>query len=210
LKQIKGLSRVVTKVKSNYQNIAKKTGVKLKSEKGIDDFLNKIEAGAKSFMDFSRIKASDAQKREFVTMQPKEALSTATKAKITIKNYLGGLYYFTVDEVELKNNVLKLIEAKHTASGKLPSKGDIKDGLLKMILYCNLEDVTVEGLECNTTPVLKLTSSKMKGKLTEESNNSTRKKFYEENMISESERMFLNSLFGEAKNNTFEIILENG
>ncbi len=210
LKQMKSLSAIVDQAKSNYKKISDKTGVKLKSEKGTDNFLNKINQGVASFMNFSRTRVEEAQKREFVTIQPKEALSTATKAKITIKNYLGGLYCFIVDEVELKDNTFRLIEAKHTASGKIPSKGDVKDGLLKMILYCNLEDVTSDGLVCKTTPVLKLTSSKMKGELTEKSDSKKRNEFYEENTINKGDRKFLNSLFDEAKINSFEVILENG
>lgn len=210
LKQMKDLSTVVGQVKFNYQQIAKKTGVKLKNERGIDNFLSKITEGVTSFIHFSRTKAGEAQKREFVTIQPKEALSTTTKAKITIKNYLGGLYYFTVDEVELQDTTLKLIEAKHTASGKIPSKGDIKDGLLKMILYCNLEDVTSDGLECNAIPVLKLTSSKMKGYLNEKSDSKEKEEFYKKNTINRTDRKFLNSLFEEAKINNFKVSLENG
>jgi hypothetical protein len=39
-------------------------------------------------MTFSREKAQKAQSREMRTTQPKESLSTHTKAKITITNYL--------------------------------------------------------------------------------------------------------------------------
>jgi len=34
---------------------------------------------------------------------------------------------------------------------------DIKDGLLKMILFTNLEDVKIDGKNYNPKPVLKLT-----------------------------------------------------
>jgi hypothetical protein len=61
-------------------------------------------------MQFSRGKAEKAQEREFVTQQPKESLTTLSKAKITISNYLGGLYLFTVDEIEISKNQVKLIE----------------------------------------------------------------------------------------------------
>lgn len=208
LEQIESLPNVVKKVKSHYKKIAEKTGVKLKSEKGIDDFLTKISRGATAFKDFSRQKAEEAQKREFVTIQPKEALSTLSKAKITIKNYLGGLYYFTVDEVELIKTDLRLIEAKHTNSGKIPTKGDIKDGLLKMMLYSNLEKVKVDGLECSATPVLKLTASKMIGKLKASSGKNAKTKFYKANKITDKNIDFLNAVFEEANINNFEVILE--
>jgi len=109
-----------------------KTGVELKSEQGIDNFLIRLQNGVDEFMKFSRMKAQNAQNRAFFTTQPKEALSTSSKAKITIKNYLGELYYLTVDEVKKSKNTIQLIEAKHTKSNILPSKGDIKDGLIKI------------------------------------------------------------------------------
>ncbi|WP_205013243.1 hypothetical protein, partial [Pseudomonas shirazica] len=79
------------------------------------------------------------------TVQPKEALSTLTKASITIDNYLGGEYYFVTDEIKVEENKLYLIEGKHSRNSYLPSNGDIKDGLLKMILYTNLQTVTVNN-----------------------------------------------------------------
>lgn len=209
LKQITGLPNITEKVKSNYQKIGQKTGVKLKSEQGIDNFLDRILEGANKFKDFSRLKAVEAQQREFVTIQPKEALNTLSKAKITIKNYLGGLYYFTVDEVEIIGKKLRLIEAKHTKSGKLPSKGDIKDGLLKMILYSNLESVKVDGIDFYTIPVLKLTAAKMVGSLSSRSNIIKKELFFLDNSMTSSQKKLINNLFEEAKVNNFEVILEN-
>ena len=52
--------------------------------------------------------------------------------------------FFTVDEIKLAET-LSLIEGKHSVNAILPSKSDIKDGLLKMILYCNLSDTKVNG-----------------------------------------------------------------
>ncbi len=49
-----------------------------------------------------------------------------------------------------------MIEGKHS-KGILPSIGDIKDGLIKMILFTNLEDVKIGNKNYNAKPVLKLT-----------------------------------------------------
>jgi len=73
LKQVKNLEKIVEKVKVSYAKIAAKTGVELKSEKGIDNFLSRLQEGMGEFMKFSRTKAQGAQNREFVTIQPKEA-----------------------------------------------------------------------------------------------------------------------------------------
>jgi hypothetical protein len=208
LKQLQNLPIIVRKIKKNYHRISLDTGVQLKSERGIDNFLKKTMEGVKAFMNFSRLKASEAQQREFITIQPKEALSTLSKAKITINNYLGGLYYFTVDEIILSGNSLQLIEAKHTKSGKIPSRGDIKDGLLKMILYSNLEDVTVNNLPCTSIPVLKLTSSKMIGSISSDSEPKAIANWFEENIISASDKKFIDSLFAEAITNNFQVLFK--
>ena len=75
----------------------------------------KFIEGLDEFMNASRLRAQDAQNREFKTIQPKEYLSTSTKATITIKNFLGGLYYLTTDEVEIKEGILYLIEGNTLA-----------------------------------------------------------------------------------------------
>ena len=59
-----------------------------------------LRKGKERFMELSRKLAHKAQERESVTVQPKECL-TGVKGTITIKNYLGGYYYFTCDEVEI-------------------------------------------------------------------------------------------------------------
>src|SRR5690554_3544491 len=146
--------KIIDKVKNSYSKIEKTTGVKLHNPKGIDTFKEKIGKDVSLFMKFSREKAKQAQSREFVTQQPKESLSSLSKAKITITNYLGGQYFLTVDEVLVSRSKVNLIEGKHSKSALLPSKGDIKDGLLKMILYSNLEDVKINGKKMKSEGIL--------------------------------------------------------
>jgi len=152
------LYNIVDKAKKCYEKIEKQTGVVLHNINGINSFKAKISEDVSTFIEFSRGKAKEAQAREIVTTQPKEKLSTLTKAKITITNYLGGQYFFTIDEVLIKENVVELIESKHSKTANLPSISDIKDGLLKMILYSNLKDVEVNGIKMKSKAVLKLTS----------------------------------------------------
>lgn len=104
---------------------------------------------------------------------------THTKAKITITNYLCGQYFLTVDEIKLTSDTVSLIEGKHSTKALLPSKGDIKDGLLKMILYCNLSDVTANGKKIKSEDVLCLTSAKLKGAVTSESTKKEIEEFFE-------------------------------
>lgn len=203
-------SDIIAKVKSSYAKISKKTKVQMHSEKGIDDFATMISKSAKEFMEFSRQKAKDAQSREFVTIQPKEALTTLTKAKITITNYLGGQYFLTVDEIRIDKKDLYLIEGKHSKSSILPSKSDIKDGLLKMILYTNLKNTEVNGTPKNAIPVLLLTSSKLKSELNSKAGEIEFSNFCTKNKLNETQQNFLKLLFEEANTNGFFVTLKKG
>ena len=149
-----------------------------------------LKKGKDVFMALSRNLAEIAQKRESITVQPKEHLD-GIKGTITITNYLGGNYYFTSDEVELHGKRIHLIDAKHTKEDKLPSLGDIKDGLLKMILFTNLEDVKVYKQKFNPSPILKLTTVDN----------------FKLQDINKSQKEMLEVLKKEAKTNNFRILL---
>jgi hypothetical protein len=203
------LHNILDKVKSSYSNIEKLTGVQLHSTTGIDNFKEKIGSDISLFMNFSRGKSLNAQSREVLTNQPKESLSTISKAKITITNYLGGQYFLTVDEIEITNNVLKLIESKHSNKSKIPSKNDIKDGLLKMILYSNLADVIINNDRIKCKAILCLTSSKIIGSISSISSNDEKLSFYNLNKFSTFQKLLMDNLFVEAKKNKFQIKLQH-
>jgi hypothetical protein len=201
-------SEIIAKVKSSYAKINKQTNVQMHNEKGIDEFAAMISKSTEEFMEFSRQKAKEAQSREFVTVQPKEALATLTKAKITITNYLGGQYFLTVDEIRIEEDNVFLIEGKHSKSSVLPSKSDIKDGLLKMILYTNLKNTEVNGKPKNAKPILLLTSSKLKAELNSEESETAFESFCKSNKLSNAQSNFLETLFKEATTNKFLVILK--
>lgn len=203
-------SDIIAKVKSSYAKISTQTKVQLHSEKGIDDFAGVISKSAKEFMEFSRQKAINAQSREFVTIQPKEVLATLTKAKITITNYLGGQYFLTVDEIQIDKKDLYLIEGKHSKSSILPSKSDIKDGLLKMILYTNLKNTEVNGTVRNAMPVLLLTSAKLQHEVNSKATQTTIEQFFIQNQFNDSQQKLVTTLFDEANTNGFLVILKKG
>ena len=104
-------------------------------------------------------------------------MPTRTKSRITIADYLGGKYFLTVDEAVFVNGTLYLIESKHNQGGKLTHKSDIKDGLIKMILYRNLVDVRQNGKPVKFLPVLRLTASEMQGAITSEAKPEELQKF---------------------------------
>lgn len=157
LSQLEKVGEIGEKALEAYMQISLRLGVKMHSIDYARKRIEKLKKGKENFLSLSREMAEKAQKRETVTIQPKEKLA-GDKAMITIENYLGGKYYFTVDEAKLEGNNILLIEGKHTRAIKLPSMSDIKDGILRMILFTNLKDLRIEGKEYNPIPILKLTT----------------------------------------------------
>jgi len=157
LSQLDNAGEIAEKSLEAYSQISKRLGVEMHSITSARERIRELLQGKDTFLKMSRDLAKKAQARETVTEQPKEKLE-GTKATITITNYLGGKYFFTSDEVELHGNDIFLIEGKHTKDKSLPSLNDIKDGLLKMILLTNLQDVKINDTTYNPKPILKLTT----------------------------------------------------
>jgi DNA-dependent RNA polymerase auxiliary subunit epsilon len=190
LSQIDNIAEIGEKALESYEKISQKLNVEMHSKESARARIDELKKGKEAFMALSRNLAEIAQKRESITLQPKEKVD-GTKATITITNYLGGNYYFTSDEIKLEDNNIYLIDAKHTKENKIPSLGDIKDGLLKMILFTNLENVEIDGQKLNSIAVLKLTTGK-KFNLQE---------------INEPQKKVLDILKKEAQTNKFRILL---
>ena len=195
-------------VEETYNRLEKELKISFHNSKGIQRFKSQFLKGVADFMATSRNKAKEAQNREKQTLQPKEFLSTSSKATITIENYLGGKYYFTTDEIYIVGNNLYLIESKHTCKSKLPSVGDIKDGLLKMVLYCNLNSVKVNEADFSPKPVLKLTSTKICRKISSNSPATEIQEFKTSSGFNKKNVVIIDRLFDEAKANNFEVIIE--
>lgn len=192
LSEIDEVGIIAERALDSYTEISKKLDVDMHSFDSALRRINKLVKGRETFMNLSRMLAKEAQKREYVTRQPKEKLN-GEKATLTIKNYLGGYYYFTADEVQIHNNTLFIIEGKHTKTNKLPSLEDIKDGLLKMILFTNLKDVKIQDKKYKSVAVLKLTTGP-KFKISE---------------LKNKQKQILNLLKEEAKTNNFKILINN-
>ena len=206
-REAKELKSVFEKAKLAYREISKNTKTYLHDETALNELIKFAETPQK-FAEFSRRKSQNAQGREFQTLQPKEALSSDTKGKVTITNALFGKYFFTVDETRLEPKTVYLIEAKHSQRSKLPSENDIKDGLVKMMLYTNLRNVKVGAKPFDYKVMIRLTSSKLNGSITSSINNEDFTKFCSDNFIDSKQKEFLNKLFQEARENNFTIILE--
>jgi len=211
LKETKeNLASLLNKATLCYTKMSETLGVKMHSEIGIHSLQERIHSDLENFMRFSREKSEKAQFRESRTQQPKESLSTLTKGMITITNYLGGKYFFTVDEVFIENDKLYLTESKHSKMGFLPSKSDIKDGLLKMVLYSNLQTVSVSDVLYRAIPVLRLTSPRISHPIDSYATVEQLKFFISTHSMSKNQAEFLTQLFAEAQKNQFKIVIEHG
>jgi hypothetical protein len=157
LEQLERVNEVRLRASVAYQEISEKLGVEMHSQKNVHTLIEKLTENKGDFLRMSREMAQKAQQRESRTLQPKESLM-GTKATITITNYLGGMYYMTVDEVRVEGDTIFLLECKHSRTGPLPSVDDIKDGLIKMILFTNISKITLDGVLYNPKAVLRLTT----------------------------------------------------
>lgn len=192
LSQIDKVGEIGKKAIECYEKISNKLNVEMHSKVSAEKRIEELAKGKESFMNLSRSLAEKAQKRESITVQPKEKL-VGKKATLTIKNYLGGYYYLTCDEVEINKENVYLIEGKHTKKDRLPSLEDIKDGLLKMILFTNLKEVKIDKKEYNPIPILRLTTG-IEFKIEE---------------TTETEKEMLNNLKKESITNGFKLIINN-
>jgi VWFA-related protein len=206
-REAKELRSVFEKAKLAYREISKNTKTYLHDETALDELIKFTETPQK-FVEFSRSKSQKAQKREFQTRQPKEALATDTKERITITNALFGKYFFTVDETRLEQKIVYLIEAKHSERSRLTNESDIKDALIKMMIYTNLRNGRVGNEKRDFRVVMKLTSSKINGSINSTASDETLMKYCSDNLLDSSQREFLKKLFAEARENKFTVIVE--
>lgn len=208
-REAKQLKVMFEKAKLAYQKISKETKTYLHDETALNELI-KVAETPQAFLEFSRAKSRKAQNREFVTEQPKEALASDTKAKVTINNALFGRYFFTCDETKIEPKTVYLIEAKHSQRGKFPSKNDIKDGLVKMMLYTNLTGVKVGAKPYGLKVQIRLTSNQLNGSTNSDAKDEEIEKFYIANSFDSADKNFFVKLFTEARENKFTIILEHG
>ena len=190
LLQIDKVGKIAQKALNAYDAISRNVNVKMHSYDTANKRVQELLKGKENFMSLSRNLSQKAQERESATIQPKEKLD-GTKAMLTIKNYLGGYYFLTADEIKLVNKSICLIEGKHSKESIIPSTEDIKDGLIKMILLSNLEEVKIGANRYTPLPILKLTSSKI----------------FSKDNLSPSKLKLLKLLRKEAIKNNFDVLV---
>jgi len=146
-----------------YKKISKDEKVELHSFdnhlKRLDEFKVDGIFNLEKFKEVMNKRSKEAQNREALTIHDLEVLNQGHNAKFYIENYLGGIYYLTCDEIFIENNKFIIQESKNSSKGKFPAENDIKDGLFKLILFSNMENLEYRKEEVDFTTRLKLTGN---------------------------------------------------
>ena len=149
---------------AGYKKISQEKNVAVHSPKNHLQTLEKFKTDGRfsltHFKEATLPRSYEAAHRESVTTHILESLEENAKGVFQISNYLGGQYYLTADEVYWEQDQLVIQESKNSSKGKLPSEDDIKDGLFKLILFANMEEVAIdERTNIQFTTRLKLTGN---------------------------------------------------
>lgn len=189
----------------NYEKISIKEKVDMHAS---EDHLKKLAKFKKdnffcldAFKNVTLPASQAAAFRESLTIHELESLDENAKGIFSISNYLGGEYHLTADEVYWENEQLVIQESKNSNKKKLPSESDIKDGLFKLILFSNLEQVTVGSrTDVNFMVRLKLTGN-FTGTLFLPNDKDHISKFCVENRLTRAQQNTINLLNREASEN---------
>ncbi|WP_424946226.1 hypothetical protein [Candidatus Spongiihabitans sp.] len=208
LKQMEQLSSVAECALEAYREICRKTGVRLHGEDGIKNRITIAKQDASKFMNMSRQLAQKAQHRETLTDQPKER-TIGDKSVITLKNLLGGQYYWTADECFIAHGRVFLIEKKHSKTKVLPSKCDIKDAFIKMALFSNINNLKLDNTTMPYYATTGLTSDTVRGGLHSKMSDKELNHFFSINKVKEKDMKLILSAINEAQSNGFGLFIIN-
>ncbi len=208
LKQMEKLPDIGKLTLYYYQKISIQTGVLLHGENGIKDRIKTAEKDALKFRDLSRELAKRAQIRETLTSQPKEKV-IGQKAVLTLKNLLGGMYYWTVDECLVLDGCVFLVEKKHSKHKLFPSQNDLKDAFLKLALFSNINNLKYNNMDMPYYSAVGLTSKTVCGVLHSEMSDEELREFFLKNRVGNKDKKFILSAIDEAKRNFFGLFIVN-
>lgn len=199
-------TEIFTKALESYDNIAQQTGVLVHSRQGLDKYVAKIERDFSEFANISLKGSQNASRREAFTSHSKEHLVDGQKATFSIENYLGGIYYLTPDEVFCRNDIYIIQESKNASGGLLPSIPDVQDGLFKLILFSNLDSLTINQEQVQFISKLKLTGKNIIGSIQFPQQIDKIDSFLENNSFKRSQIKVINNLALESQQNKKLII----
>jgi hypothetical protein len=189
---------------ASYDRIAQETGAVLVPSAAhlavLDSYKVNGAFNLDRFREVSLPRSYDASQREVQTDHPLEYLTGDSKAYFAITNWLGGEYHLTSDEVYASGNHVIIQESKNTSTSKLPSLDGIKDGLFKLILFANMDELYLDDRPVTFAVRLKLTG-KLEGRLVLPGSDETLRDFARANSLSSGQHKRLQLLNEETRAN---------
>ncbi|MCE7948103.1 MAG: hypothetical protein DYG88_11810 [Chloroflexi bacterium CFX4] len=135
---------------ASYEILAQRFEIAMHSKQGnlqtLEAFMHKSMFDLERFKQITLQGSQSAAAREIVTQHAAEYTPVGKKMSIQIVNQLGGQYFLTVDGLYREGDNIVFQEAKNASKGVLPSLTDIQDGLFKLILFANMEVLTVDDV----------------------------------------------------------------
>jgi len=156
--------------------------------------------------------AKEAALRETLTVHENEKLNSKSKGFLDIRDFYGGRYYLTCDEVfEIGENKYLIQESKNSTREVLPKVTEIKEALLKMYLFSNINEMRLKRKKVNINYRIKLTSDSMNYKLhlKDSTTENEIEEFIETNNFSVSRKNLIYGLHKEVLHNNFSVIFQN-
>ncbi len=150
-------TNIFSKALDCYDSISEKTGIQIHARKSMDIYLQQITNEFEEFKKISLKNSENASMREAMTSHYLENLVDGDKATFNITNYLGGIYYLNPDEIIKKDDIYVIQESKNASQQSLPKLPDIQDGLFKLILFSNLDTLSLNERKVKFITRLKLT-----------------------------------------------------
>lgn len=153
---------IYKKALSSYEQIEQKTGILLHPRhpqlQKLESYQHKGKFHLETFKHISLGRSQSAAQREQQTTHALERLDDGEKALFSITNWLGGEYHLTADEVFFEDDTLVIQEAKNSKD-VFPSLSDIQDGLFKLILFSNMQELSLNGNPVSFRTRLKITGN---------------------------------------------------
>lgn len=187
---------VYRKAVESYATIAQKTGARLVPAERhlavLESYMKDDVFHLDTFRTTSLERSLKAASRETSVEHIHEYLE-GEKAYFYITNYLGGQYHLTCDEILIENSQFIIQESKNTTKHKLPTLADIQDGLFKLILFLNIDELRLNGEGVSFAVRLKLTG-RLNGKLILPANQDDLSRYVRQNNLTTKESTIITLL----------------
>lgn len=191
---------IYLKALTSHEEITRKTGVSLHPKnpqlQKLDSYKREGNFHLETFKKLSLGRSQSAAQREQQTTHALERLDDGEKALFSITNWLGGEYHLTADELFFEDDTLIIQEAKNSKN-LFPSLSDIQDGLFKLILFSNMQEVTVNGERVPFKTRLKMTG-RLRSKLQLPSTYQDLQVFSQQNNLTKQKQQLIIKLNDEA------------